>query len=99
MNVTGLPSSLEEAQEEIRRLRSRLSESDCEVLEARQRLLRESRRTTAEMLHDDLFLHLDSLTQVLDADGELVDRPRSRMLGLFFGSRECRVGTCHTHIC
>lgn len=84
-------SSLEEAREEIRRLRSQLSESDGELLEYRQRLMAETRKTTAEMLHDDLFLHLDSLTQVVSGDGSLVERPRSRMLGLFFGSGECRV--------
>ena len=87
------PSSLEEAREEIRRLRSQLSENGEELLEHRQRLMAESKRTTAEMLHDDLFLHLDSLTQVVSSDGSMVEMPRSRMLGLLFGSGDCRVRT------
>ena len=91
----GDPSSLEEAREEIRRLRSQLSESDDELLRHRQRLLAETQRAAAEMLHDDLFLHLDSLTQVVAEDGTLVERPRSRMLGLLFGSGDCRVASLY----
>jgi hypothetical protein len=39
----------------------------------------------------DIFVHLDAVSQVMTYDGRLIDMPQTRLLGLFFGSKDCKV--------
>jgi hypothetical protein len=98
MQQPGIPSSVStigiEEREEVRRLRQKLSEADAELQELRQtdrsKLVRETKTKVDDILNNDIFTHIEALTQVVDSNGDLVDVPKARFIGLYFGSFSCK---------